>query len=271
MTSEPIAAAVQMVSGGERETNLAAAGELIRRAADAGARLVVLPENFAYLGHHESDKLAVAETDGDGPAQAFLAETAARQGIWLVGGTVPIAAPDGRAFAACLVFDERGERVARYDKIHLFDVGVPDSDESYCESDSTAPGDTTVVVDSPVGRLGLSVCYDLRFPALYRRLVDDGAEVLLAPSAFTQTTGRAHWEVLLRARAVENLCHVIAPDQGGRHPGGRTTWGDSMIVGPWGDILDRVASGPGLAVAAIDRDKTATTRDRFPCLAHRRL
>lgn len=267
------AAALQMVSGPDRERNLAAAGELVRRAAAAGARLAVLPENFAFMGKREADKLAVAEADGNGPIQAFLAETAAANKLWLIGGTVPLrgAKAANRAYAACLVYDQDGARVARFDKIHLFDVAVPDSGEQYKESASTIPGKDTVTLDTPVGRVGLAVCYDLRFPELFRRLVADGAEILALPSAFTAATGRAHWDILVRARAIENLCYVIAPGQGGRHASGRETYGDSMIVDPWGRVLDRVAAGPGLALAEVDLKALLLTRERFPCLAHRRL
>lgn len=266
-------AAIQMVSNDEVAVNLAAAGRLVAAAADAGAGLAVLPENFAYLGRHESDKIAIAEDDGDGRIQTFLAETAARHRLWLVGGTVPLRAsgnPD-RAYGACPVYDADGERVARFDKIHLFDVAVPDTAEQYKESASTVPGSEPVTVDTPLGRLGLSVCYDLRFPELYRAYAAAGAELLAVPSAFTAATGRAHWEVLVRARAIENLCTVIAPGQGGRHPGGRETWGDSMVVDPWGRVLDRVASGPGIAIGDIDRGALRRTRERFPVLEHRRL
>ena len=269
--TNPLAAAVQMVSSDDLDANLRTAGALIQSAAEAGARLIVLPENFAYMGKTEAHKLQIAETPGDGPAQAFLAEQAAHFGVWLVGGTVAIAADDGRAWASCLVFDDQGRQVARFDKIHLFDVGVPDSDESYLESDSTRPGDTARVIDTPLGRLGLTVCYDLRFPELYRALSADGAELVVVPSAFTQATGRAHWETLVRARAIENLCYVIAPNQGGKHASGRTTYGDSMVVDPWGRILDRVPEGPGVALGEIDLDHQQRIRERFPALSHRRL
>ncbi|MDT0634553.1 carbon-nitrogen hydrolase family protein [Spectribacter hydrogenoxidans] len=269
----PNAAAIQMVSGADRDRNLAAAGELIRRAADAGARLVVLPENFAFMGKRESDKLRIAEPDGSGPIQDFLADAAAASKVWLVGGTLPIRGNDrsDRAFATCPVYAEDGARVARFDKIHLFDVSVPDTGEQYKESGSTIPGTEPVVIDTPLGRLGLTVCYDLRFPELYRHLSAAGAELLAVPAAFTAATGRAHWEVLVRARAIENLCYVIAPDQGGRHASGRETHGDSMIVDPWGRVLDRVAAGPGLAMADVDVAGLLRTRERFPALTHRRL
>jgi nitrilase len=262
-----------MVSNDEVAVNLAAAGRLVAAAADAGAALAVLPENFAYFGRHEADKNALAEDDGDGRIQDFLAVTAARHRLWLVGGTIPLRAPGNsdRSYGACLVYDADGRRAARFDKIHLFDVDVPDTEERYKESASTVPGSEAVTVDTPLGRLGLSVCYDLRFPELYRSYAAAGAELLAVPSAFTAATGRAHWEVLVRARAIENLCTVIAPDQGGRHPGGRETWGGSLVVDHWGRILDRVASGPGIAVGDIDRDALRRTREGFPVLEHRRL
>ena len=266
-------AAVQMVSGADVGANLAAAARLIGQAAGRGARLVVLPENFALMGHTEHDKLAHAEADGDGPLQAFLADASREHGIWLVGGTLPIATADpGRIRAACLLFDDAGRRVSRYDKIHLFDVAVAETGESYRESETIAPGDgPPVVADTPFGRLGLAVCYDLRFPELFRAMVDDGMELLALPAAFTATTGRAHWEVLLRARAVENLCHVVASAQGGRHPGDRETHGDSMVIDPWGRVLDRVPEGEGVAVARIDRVLLERTRETFPALDHRRV
>lgn len=265
-------AAIQMVSGADRDQNLAAAGELIRQAAEAGARLAVLPENFAFMGKREADKLAIAEHDGAGPIQDFLAETATRHGLWLVGGTMPLHGDEtGRTGASCLVYDDSGRRVGRYDKIHLFDVDVPASGEQYHESAASIPGDQAVTVDTPLGRLGLSVCYDLRFPELYRALGAEGADILVAPSAFTAATGRAHWDVLTRARAIENLCYVIAPDQGGVHASGRETHGHSLIVDPWGRVLDRVIYGPGLAIAELDRAGLADTRQRFPALNHRRL
>lgn len=265
-------AAIQMVSGSDRDANLTAAGTLIRQAADNGAHLAVLPENFAFMGQREADKLAIAEADGTGPMQDFLSDTAARHGIWLVGGTIPLRnGEQDRACASCLVHDDNGRRVARYDKIHLFDVDVPDSGERYKESAASIPGGQPVTVNTPFGCLGLSVCYDLRFPELYRKLSEAGADILVAPSAFTAATGRAHWELLTRSRAVENLCYMIAPDQGGVHASGRETFGHSLIANPWGRVLDRVISGPGLAIAELDSAGLAKTRQHFPALDHRRL
>jgi deaminated glutathione amidase len=213
---------------------------------------------------------------GEGPIQAWLARTARELALWIVAGTIPIKAEGGaRVSAACLVIDTQGSCVARYDKIHLFDVDVPagaqNAAESYRESATIAPGQQPAVVDTPLGRVGLAVCYDLRFPELFRRLAAQGAEILCLPAAFTVPTGRAHWEVLLRARGVENLCYVLAPAQVGRHANGRDTYGHSMIVGPWGEILNVCADEPGIATAAIDLQRLAELRQRFPVLAQRRL
>lgn len=263
-------AAVQMVSVADVETNLDDASALLEEAAGTGAVMVVLPENFACMPADESDRRKIVEADGEGPIQDFLSRRARELGIWIVGGTIPIrVGGDDRPAAACLVFDSQGHRVARYDKMYLFDVSLPGGSESYRESDNIRPGNTPVVVDSPVGRLGLAVCYDLRFPEHFRRLLDRGAEAITLPSAFTASTGRAHWESLIRARAVENLVWMIAPDQGGRHAGGRETYGDSMIVDPWGTILDRRAAGPGVVTGDIDPDLQQDIRRRFPALDHR--
>ncbi len=269
------AAVIQMNTRADCAANLAAAAELLRDAAQAGAQLAVLPENFAFMGEREADKLALAERDGDGPIQSFLAETAQALGLWIVGGTIPLAVADDprRVHACCGVWNAHGVRVARYDKIHLFDVDVPGaSGERYRESASIAPGAVTpVVVDTPVGRLGLSVCYDLRFPELYRALSAQGAELLSVPSAFTERTGEAHWELLLRARAVENLCHVLAANQCGSHAAGRRTWGHSCIVEPWGTVSADAGTEPGYALAALDAERRTAQRSSFPVLQHRRI
>ncbi|MBS0365133.1 MAG: carbon-nitrogen hydrolase family protein [Proteobacteria bacterium] len=263
-------AAIQMTSGPDVADNLAQAHELLVAAARQGAQLAALPENFSFLGLRDADKLAAAESDGAGPAQDFLAAAARELGLWIIAGTVPLAGgADGRVAAASLVYDARGERVARYDKIHLFDVHLPGRAESYRESAHVAPGHSAVVLDSPCGRLGLSVCYDVRFPELYRHLSGAGAQVLLVPSAFTTPTGRAHWETLLRARAIENLCYVVAPAQSGFHPNGRETYGDSMIVDFWGRVLRRLPRGRGCVVAPIDLQRQAQVRGSFPALQHR--
>jgi nitrilase len=246
----------------------------LAEAKKRGATLASLPENFAIMGRKETDKLAVAETEGHGPIQDFLSSTARELGMWIVGGTIPLRmeSEPNRVAAACLLFDDQGARVGRYDKIHLFDVDLPDRNERYRESASIAPGRMPAVVDTPIGKMGLAVCYDVRFPELFRLMQMQGAEVLSIPAAFTAPTGKAHWEVLMRARAIENLCYVIAPAQAGTHANGRETWGDSMIVDPWGVVLDRVTqTSPGVAVAEIDRTLQQDVRTRFPALTHRRL
>jgi nitrilase len=268
----PRVAAVQMNSGADVAANLRGAQAALEQARAQGAVLAVLPENFAFMGAHERDKLAVAEPDGAGPIQQFLAQAARRLQLWIVAGTVPVKTADpARVAAACLVFDAGGARVARYDKIHLFDVEVADG-EQYRESASIAPGAVSAtVLDAPAGRLGLSVCYDLRFPELFRALVAQGAEVLAVPSAFTERTGEAHWEPLLRARAIENQCYVVAPGQCGTHPGGRRTWGHSLIADPWGRVLAQREAGEGVIVAALPREPLLQLRRSFPVLSHRRL
>lgn len=266
----PLVAAIQMTSGPDVPANLREVRALLEEAAGRGARLAALPENFSLMGISDGDKRRIAEEDGRGPVQDFLAESARRLGIWIVGGTVALrGAADGRVAAACLVYDSAGERRARYDKIHLFDIQVPGRSESHRESANVAPGSTPVVVATPVGRLGLSVCYDVRFPELFRKLSAAGAELLAVPSAFTEPTGRAHWETLLRARAIENLCWLIAPAQSGFHPSGRETYGDSMIVDHWGCVLERLPRGRGCITAEIDLERQRRDRDSFPSLTHR--
>jgi len=265
-------AAIQMTSGPEVAANLDQARPLLEEAARRGARLAVLPENFAFMGLRDADKRAVGEIEGSGPIQDFLAETARRLQMWIVAGTVPLrSGQDGRVAAASLVYDAAGARAARYDKIHLFDVDIPGRAERYRESAHVAPGSRIAIVDTPVGKLGLSVCYDVRFPELFRRLSAAGAQLLTVPSAFTSPTGRAHWEVLLCARAIENLCYVIAPAQSGFHPNGRETYGDSMIVDYWGRVLQRLPRGRGCVVAPVDLRQQAQVRENFPALAHRVL
>ena len=266
------AAAIQMASGSNVNANLLTTEKLLEEAARQGATLAVLPENFAFLGAESRDALPYREVPGDGPLQHFLSQTARRLGLWIVGGTVPLQGGHPERWrAACMVFDAEGRQVARYDKQHLFDVTLPDSDEQYNESDTIEPGDGIAVVDTPLGRLGLAVCYDLRFPELFRAMIDQGAELFALPAAFTAVTGRAHWEVLLRARAIENLAYVIAGAQGGFHVGGRETWGHSMVIDPWGTVLAQQERGNGVAIADIDRDFLARTRRNFPTLEHRRL
>jgi nitrilase len=261
-------AAVQMVSGPEVEGNLREAGRLIGLAAGKGARLVALPEYFPILGMHELDKVAAREKPGRGPIQEFLSASAKRHGIWLVGGSVPLACPSPKKVRnTCLVFDDRGRLRARYDKIHLF--GFTLGRESYAEARTIVPGNRIVTVRTPFARLGISICYDLRFPELYRAMKQ--VDIILVPSAFTATTGRAHWETLIRARAIENLAYVLAPAQGGRHPNGRETHGDSMIVDPWGVVLERLPRGPGVVIAGVDLERVHSLRRSLPALAHRTL
>lgn len=267
------AAAVQMCSTADVAENLEAAARLIESAAAAGASLITLPENFAILGAREIDKVAVMETDGSGPIQDFLAAAARRHRCTLVGGTVPLRSHDPqRIRAACLVYGPDGERLARYDKMHLFDVELHEQDEVYRESATIEPGDELVVADTPAGRIGLAVCYDLRFPELFRTLGERGVDLLVVPAAFTESTGRAHWEVLLRARAIENLCYVVAPAQVGTHASGRRTYGHAMLINPWGEILGELqGDAPGVATALLDHAQCAALRASFPALGHRRL
>jgi nitrilase len=270
--SVPKAAAIQMASGPNVSANLLEVERLAEEAAAAGVGLLVLPENFAFMGLAERDILGIGEAAGSGPLQDFLGQLARRLGIWLVGGTVPIRVPAAdKVRAACLLFDDQGRSVARYDKIHLFDVHLVETNEHYRESETIEPGDRVCVVDSPFGRLGLAVCYDLRFPELFRAMQDEGVEVIVLPAAFTALTGRAHWGTLVRARAVENLCYVIAAAQGGFHVSGRETYGHSQVVDPWGNTLAQLPRGTGVVTATLDPDFQAATRRNFPCLAHRRL
>ena len=264
-------AAIQMTSGPEVAPNLAAAETLIAAAAVAGAELVALPENFALMARSDAERLGMAEDDGRGPIQEFLAATARRHRLWLVGGTLPIKTTQpNKVRSACLLFDDQGRRVVRYDKMHLFDVTLSNG-EQYRESAVFEPGTEVVVADTPFGKLGLAVCYDLRFPELFRALLDRGAEIFVVPSAFTALTGRAHWEVLVRARAIENFAWVIAPAQAGRHANGRETYGHSMVVSPWGEILTQQENGPGVALATCDPLRQREIRAQLPSLQHRKL
>ena len=270
--SQPIVAALQMTSLADVARNLATARRLLREAKDAGACLAVLPENFSFMGRNEAERRAVVEEDGKGPAQEAMAAAARELKLWIVAGTQPIAVPgDSRPANACVVYDDAGRRAARYDKIHLFDVDLPGGREGYRESANAVPGKAAVVVDTPAGRLGLTVCYDLRFPELFRKLVSEGAEIFSVPSAFTGPTGRAHWETLLRARAIENLCFVVAAAQSGVHDSNRETYGDSLVVDHWGRVLAREPRGSRVVVAALDKDAQKATRESFPALKHRVL
>jgi nitrilase len=261
-------AAVQLASGPSVAANLNEAKRLIAMAAKEGAKLVVLPEYFAIMGMQDTDKVKVREEEGKGPIQQFLADTAKKHKIWLVGGSVPLVSSEAnRVRNSCLVYDDKGKLVARYDKIHLF--GFEMGKEHYSEQRTIEPGREVKVIDTPFGRLGLSICYDLRFPELYRAMKD--VDIILVPSAFTETTGKAHWETLIRARAIENLAYVIAPAQGGYHLNGRETHGDSMIVDPWGVVLDRLPRGSGVVCAGINPEYLQRLRKSLPALAHRTL
>jgi nitrilase len=262
-------AAVQMVSGPEVAANLEAAGRRVAEAAAAGAKLVTLPENFYLIGNHEGDKVKAREQDGSGPIQDFLSGLARKLSVWVLGGTVPIASKDpSRIRSASLLYDDTGRRVARYDKMHMFRFEGGGA-ESYDETRTLEPGDGPVAVDSPFGRIALSVCYDVRFPELYRSL---GAfDLMLVPSAFTVPTGTAHWETLLRARAIENQAYLAAPAQGGTHPSGRRTYGHSMIVDPWGEVLGVRVDGEGVVLAELDFDRINHVRSRLPALQNRRI
>lgn len=258
-------AAIQMASGPNVPANLDEAARLIEIAAKGGAHLVLLPEYFAIMGMNDTDKIGVAETPGGGPIQAFLSRQARRHGIWLIGGSVPLISPGpDKIYNSCLVYDSKGRQIARYDKIHLF--GLDLGGEHYHEEKTIMPGNTVCVVDSPWGRIGLSVCYDLRFPELYRAM--GVVDIIVVPAAFTATTGKAHFETLIRARAIENLAYVIASAQGGYHVSGRETHGDSMIVDPWGNILDRLPRGSGVVFATLNRGYQESLRKSLPALRH---
>ena len=261
-------AAIQMASGPNVQSNLDEASRLVAMATSVGARIVALPEYFSIMGLRDTDKVEAAEQHGKGPVQDWLAETAAKHGIWLIGGSVPLkAAASGKVRNSCLVYDKTGQQVARYDKIHLFSFSL--AQEQFAEERTIEAGDMVKTVDTPYGRIGLSICYDLRFPELYRAMGD--VDMIVVPSAFTATTGKAHWEPLLRARAIESLAYVIAPAQGGYHVSGRETHGDSMIVDPWGVILDRLPRGSGVVVAGIHPEYQRNIRKSLPALTHRTL
>lgn len=259
-------AAVQMASSPQVASNLIEAERLIALAVKQGAKVVVLPEYFCIMGIKDIDKVTVREKIGDGPIQQFLAKMARQHKIWLIGGTVPITSNyPNKVRNSCLVYNDKGLQVARYDKIHLF--GLDLGNEHYHEENTIESGNEIVVVETPYGKIGLSVCYDLRFPELYRAMGQ--VDMIVVPSAFTETTGKAHWETLIRARAIENLCYVIAPAQGGYHLSGRETHGNSMIVDPWGVVLDRLPRGSGIVIANINRDYQASLRQSLPALKHR--
>lgn len=264
--------AVQMASGSQVDANLLMAEQLIAEAAASGAGFIVLPENFAFIGKQEEDKLEICEQAGSGRLQDFLAEQAQRHAVWLCGGTIPLCSPDPRrVYASSLIYDDQGRQVSRYDKIHLFDVQLIGSNEQYNESETIYSGDKVIVTETPYGQVGMAVCYDLRFPELFRELLDQGAEIIFLPAAFTALTGKAHWEVLLRARAIENLSYIVAAAQGGYHINGRSTYGHSMIVDPWGGVTQLDSTTPGIVAAEVKSDYLHSTRRSFPALEHRRL
>ena len=261
-------AAIQMASGPNVAANLDEAERLIEMAVEQGAKLIALPEYFPVMGAKETDKVAVREEEGKGPIQRFLANQARKHKIWLIGGSIPLeASTQKKVRNSCLVYDDKGKVVARYDKIHLFNLDL--GNEHYHEEATIEPGKKIVTVDTPFGKIGLSICYDLRFPELFRAMGD--VDIIVLPSAFTDTTGKAHWETLVRARAIENLAYVIAPAQGGYHLSGRETHGNSMIVDPWGVVLDRLPRGSGVVIAGVNPAYQASLRNSLPALKHRTL
>src|SRR5476651_2249493 len=267
-------AVIQMVSQSDVLANLAQARRLLEQAAAKGARLAVLPENFAAMGRRDVADIGRAEALGEGPILAWLKHTARDLTLWIVAGTLPLPQkdqPNAKSNACSLLIDDQGEIVARYEKLHLFDVDVADTRGRYRESDGYAHGSQVVVADTPVGRLGLTVCYDLRFPELYTALREAGAELITAPSAFTAVTGAAHWDILIRARAIETQCYILAAAQGGVHPGPRETYGHAAIVDPWGRVLAEQAQGEAVLLGERDNDEQASIRARMPVSSHRRF
>lgn len=264
-------AAIQMNSTADLHENLLQAKKLIAEAAQKGAQLAVLPENFALMGKHEEDKLKIKENFGGGVIQDFLAAQAIQNKIWIVGGTIPINStnPD-KVYATCLIYNTHGECVARYDKIHLFDVNVSSKNEIYEESRSITPGDKIIVIPTPMGKLGVAICYDIRFPELLRAMHAQHVEIIALPTAFTKTTGQAHWEILTRARAIENLCYFVGACQTGIHANGRQTYGHSVIIDPWGKVLAELTDGVGVITSAIDLKQLHELRQRFPALQHKK-
>ncbi len=268
----PRVAAIQMTSTADLQKNLRTAKKLIEQAAAQGAQLAVLPENFALMGNSETDKINICEQAGKGVIQNFLAEQAEKNNIWLVGGTIPLAASDAnKVRAACLVYNSQGKAIARYDKIHLFDVCVEAGIEEHHESRSIEAGNNITIVDTPVGRLGLAVCYDIRFPELFRLMLQHKVEIIALPAAFTFTTGQAHWEILTRARAIENFCFLIGACQTGAHENGRKTFGHSVIIHPWGNLLAEQAVGEGIIVAELNLTQQQAIRKRVPIMQHQRI
>jgi predicted amidohydrolase len=267
----PIIAAIQMCSSDDVDDNLKMAASLIETAANNGARLVVLPEMFALISNQSSAKIAIKEPLGDGKIQSFLSEQAKRNGVYLVGGTIPISANETKISAACLVYNDQGQRIAHYNKIHLFDVALPDK-ETHQESALIQPGNKLTVVDTPFGKIGLAICYDVRFPELFRSLFHRGAEIIILPSAFTMITGKAHWEVLTRARAIENFCYLVGACQGGDHASGRKTYGHSLIIEPWGNMVSQLANQEtGIIYAELNLSKIQEARAAIPIKEHRKI
>ena len=265
-------AAIQMVSDYDVDANLKECRRLILLAKEQGAELIVLPESFPIIGLKDTDKVKLREKFNDGPIQTFLRNQAITHKLWIVGGTIPLFCEDSsKILAACLLYNPSGDLVARYDKMHLFDIDISKTGERYRESETIIPGNKLVVAKTPFGNLGLAVCYDVRFPEFFRELINQQVEIIVLPSAFTNTTGKAHWECLIRARAIENTCYVIAANQGGHHSSGYDTYGNSMIVDPWGDIMNRMDKGVGIVTASIDLEKMKEVRFSFPCLQHRIL
>ncbi|MEO1946132.1 MAG: carbon-nitrogen hydrolase family protein [Methylophilaceae bacterium] len=261
-------AGIQMASSPSVTSNLIEAERLIKMAVDVGAKLIVLPEYFAIMGINDSDKVKAREDEGDGPIQRFLSKIAKKHKIWLIGGTVPLVSSlVNKVRNSCLVYNDKGKQIARYDKIHLF--GLDLAAEQYHEEKTIEAGNEVIVVDTPCGKIGLSVCYDLRFPELYRAMGE--VDMIVIPSAFTETTGKAHWESLVRSRAIENLCYVIAPAQGGYHLSGRETHGNSMIVDPWGVVLDQLPRGSGIVTASINTHYQESLRKSLPALKHKTI
>ena len=266
-------AAVQMIATPEWARNRDAAARLVAQAATAGAQLVVLPEYFCLMGQNDGDKLALAEAAGDGQIQRFLSETARQHGVWLVGGTLPVSRSATQALNRCCVFAPDGHEATHYDKVHLF--GFDNGKERYDEGATLFAGSKPVAFDATAGgetlRVGLSICYDLRFPELYRALMNPPCDLICVPAAFTHTTGEKHWEVLLRARAIENQCYVLASAQGGKHENGRRTWGHSMVIGPWGEVISVLPEGEGFVIADVSRERIGQVRAQLPALQHRKL
>lgn len=261
-------AGIQMASGPNVTANLSEAEKLIEIAVQQGAKLIALPEYFAIMGIKDTDKVKAAEKEGLGPIQQFLSGMAKKHEVWIVGGSVPLQSDQHeKIHNACLVYNDQGKQVARYDKIHLFGLNL--GNETYHEEKTIIPGKQVVTVESPFGKIGLSICYDLRFPELYRAMGE--VDLILIPAAFTETTGKAHWDSLIRARAIENLCYVLAPAQGGYHTSGRETHGNSMIVDPWGVVLDRLPRGSGVVISSINRDYQNSLRKSLPVLQHRTI